>query len=159
MIWVKKSSVKGKPKTLLEVFYPVRSEFDEQVEVFKWAAIARYEFPELDMLVGSLNGVRLTIGAAVKAKRAGLKKGYPDITLDVRRGEFVGLKIEMKKAKENGGGVLSPEQKWWLWQLTYQGRRAVCCYGTDQAIEEIKQYLRLPSHGKFIHNYRKGLSE
>ena len=128
---------------------PELSEYQEQVKVFEWAEIAQTTYPELEMLTGSLNGVRLSIGAAVKAKKAGLKKGYPDIGLDVRRSsyleplrQFSGLRIELKKAN---GGKLSIEQVWWFNKLRDQGFRAVCCWGSDRAIEEIKNYLE----GKF----------
>ena len=142
---MKKSSVQKKPKTLLEVFYPVKSEYEEQVKIFEWAEIAKNEFPELEMLVGSLNGVRLSIGLAVKSKKAGLKRGYPDIGLDVKRSsrleplrQFGGLRIELKKAN---GGKLSPDQMWWLQNLTAQGFRAICCWGAARAIREITSYL------------------
>ena len=124
---------------------PGLSEYQEQVKIFAWAEIAVSEFPELEMLTGSLNGVRLSIGAAVKAKKAGLKRGYPDIGLDVKRSsrleplrQFNGLRIELKKAT---GGKLSIEQVWWLQKLSINGYRAVCCWGAARAIEEITSYL------------------
>jgi hypothetical protein len=57
-----------------------RSEYDEQVAVFEWALLNENRFPELKLMTGSLNGVRLTIGQAVKAKKTGLKPGFPDIS-------------------------------------------------------------------------------
>jgi hypothetical protein len=137
-------------KTLLEVFYPTRSEYEEQVAVFEWAAMAaKTTYPELEMLIGSLNGVRISIGAAVKAKRAGLKDGYPDLSLDCRRStglgpprEFYGgLRIELKRI---GNGKITPRQVWWLDRLREQGFRAVVCWGADEAINEIESYLELP---------------
>ena len=124
---------------------PELSEYQEQVKVFEWAEIAVSEFPELEMLTGSLNGVRLSIGAAVKAKKAGLKRGYPDIGLDVRRSsrleplrQFGGLRIELKK--ENSG-KLSIDQVWWLNKLRDQGYLAVVCHGAAKAIPTITSYL------------------
>lgn len=58
-----------------------------------------YKYPELWLLNGSLNGVRLSIGQAVKAKRCGEKRGFPDIFLPVARKGFHGLAIELKKKK------------------------------------------------------------
>lgn len=125
-----------------------RSEYQEQVSVFEWAEIAKTTYPELEMLVGSLNGVRLPIGAAVKAKKAGLKRGYPDLSLDCRRSTnlgplrqfYGGLRIELKRI---GDSKISPEQVWWLDRLREQGYRAVVCWGAGEAIREITSYLEL----------------
>lgn len=114
-----------------------RSEWREQVAIFQWAEIAKAQYPELEYLIGSLNGVRLSTGSAVKAKRAGLKAGYPDLCLDVARRPYHGLRIELKAMY----GKLDPEQMRWLQHLNDQGYRAVACWGADQAIHEIKSYL------------------
>lgn len=126
---------------------PTRSEYEEQVAVFKWAEVAKSTYPELEMLIGSLNGVRISIGAAVKAKKAGLKPGYPDLSLDCRRSTnlgplrkfYGGLRIELKRI----GGKLSNDQVWWINNLRDQGFRAVVCWGADEAIREITSYLEL----------------
>ena len=46
------------------------SEHDQQCSIFRWADLMLWKFPELKWLRGSMNGVRLTIGQAVKAKKA-----------------------------------------------------------------------------------------
>jgi len=114
-----------------------RSEWREQVAVFDWAESAQCQYPELKYLTGSLNGVRLSIGSAVKAKRAGLKQGAPDLSLDVARRPYHGLRIELKAMD----GKLDKEQMDWLQFLQDQGYRAVACWGSDQAINEITSYL------------------
>ena len=127
---------------------PTRSEYEEQVAIFEWAEIAKSTYPELEMLIGSLNGVRISIGAAVKAKQAGLKRGYPDLSLDCRRSTnlgplrkfYGGLRIELKRI---GDSKVSKEQVWWLDRLHEQGYRAVVCWGADEAIREITSYLEL----------------
>lgn len=117
---------------------PEPSEFDQQCAVFRFAELMSNLYPELELLVGSLNGVRLTIGQAVKAKKAGMKKGYPDIRLDVARGPYHGLRIELKRQK---GGVVSPEQKEWLRRLSEQGYYTVVCYGEDEAKAILMRYV------------------
>lgn len=125
---------------------PERSEYQEQVAIFEWAEIAKSELPELDFLIGSLNGIRLSIGSAVKAKRAGLKRGYPDIALDVPRSRNLGqdssfwhgLRIELKTKK----GTISPEQATWIANLQRNGYRAVVCRSAGEAISEITSYLK-----------------
>jgi hypothetical protein len=76
------------------------------------------QYPELNLLNGFLNGVKLNIGQAVKAKNAGMKRGYPDIFLPVPRNGYHGLFIELKRRYS---GSVSPEQKAWISDLKQQG--------------------------------------
>ncbi len=110
----------------------------EQKKVFDWSALNEKRYPDLELLNGSLNGFRLTPSLRLKAKQQGLKKGYPDIFLPVRNGEFSGLFIELKRIK---GGSVSLEQKEFLKRLNEQGFRAVVCKGHKAAIEVIENYL------------------
>jgi len=116
-------------------------EAEEQRTIFSWArsnsALKRY--PQIIFLNGSLNGIKLTSGReAGMAKQQGLVKGYPDINLPVRTGEYNGLYIELKRIK---GGILSPAQKVWIEFLNSQGYKAVVCKGHLEAIKTIKNYL------------------
>lgn len=113
-------------------------EFQDQENIFKWADMMKHKYPELELLNGSLNGVRLTIGQATKAKRSGMKKGFPDMNLPVPRGFFHGLYIELKREK---GGVVSKEQKWWRKKLKEQKYLSVICKGYDESIRLIQDYL------------------
>uniref|UniRef100_A0A6H1ZER9 Putative VRR-NUC domain-containing protein n=1 Tax=viral metagenome TaxID=1070528 RepID=A0A6H1ZER9_9ZZZZ len=117
---------------------PIPKEYDEQVMLFEWADLMSARHPELYLLTGSLNGVRLTIGQAVKAKRAGMKKGYPDIHLPVSRGGFHSLYIELKRLK---GGRVEPEQKAWHGRLRLEGNKVMVCRGSVEASEVIMDYL------------------
>lgn len=116
-------------------------EWEEQAAIFRWASMYDHEFPELKLLNGSLNGVRLTIGQAKKAKRTGMKKGYPDIFLPVSRGLFHGLFIELK-ARNGSLPQKNDDQHWWLTQLSDQGYSCHACRGADAAISLIKTYLK-----------------
>ena len=118
----------------------IRSEYLEQCEIFAFAQImiATNQYPELVLLNGSPNGVKMSIGQAVKAKNNGLKRGYPDIFLPVARGGYHGLFIELKRVK---GGVLSQYQKQWLNDLTDQGYFACVCRGADAAKRLLVKYL------------------
>ena len=113
-------------------------EWQHQAKIFEWAERFQAEFPEIALLNGSLNGVRLSIGQAVKAKRTGLKKGFPDIFLPVSRNEYHGLFIELKRKHS---GVVSADQKTWLTALNKQGYLAIVCKGSDATIELIQKYL------------------
>ena len=114
-----------------------QSEHHVQVQLFQWAELQSGKYPELQLLNGSLNGVRLHIGQAVKAKRAGMKRGYPDMFLPVRRGEYAGLFIELKVEKNKP----SPEQKDWISALRGQGFKAEVCWGFNEARDIILNYV------------------
>ena len=75
-------------------------------------------------------------GAQLKA--AGVKAGYPDIGLDVARGGYHGLRIELKTIT----GRLRANQREWLDWLTSQGYLAVACHGMEEAQDTIEDYLR-----------------
>ena len=124
-------------KLKLTPFVP--KEYDEQVAVFQWAQWSR--LPGIDLLYATLNGVRLPIGLAVKMSKAGLKRGPLDINLDVARGGFHGLRIEMKRIK---GGVETREQFVWAKRLRDEGYQAFVCPGAGSAIAMIEHYLRQP---------------
>jgi len=116
----------------------IKSEYQEQVDVFKWAESRAEQFPELRFLEGSLNGVRLQLGQVVKAKRAGcIKKDRPDIHLPIMRGGYASLFIELKKK----GGEVRDGQKEYLLGLQNYGNYCAICYGADAAISTIIKYL------------------
>lgn len=110
----------------------------EQQHIFEWARYMETKWPELALLAAVPNGSYKSIGQAMKFKRTGLRKGYPDIQLLVARKGFHGLIIELKRRK---GGVVSSEQKWWLESLNKQGFKAVICKGSDEAKDVISKYL------------------
>ena len=115
------------------------SEYLEQVNIFAWRNIESVKYPELRLLTASANGVKLSIGLAMKARRAGmLPKGYPDLFMPVKRGEYSGLFIELKK---KGGRKPKPEQADWLMALSEQGYACYCCKGSQAAIKIIEDYL------------------
>lgn len=84
------------------------------------------------------NGIDSTAWAKRKAKEAGLSNGVPDLLIFEPRGPFVGLAIEMKRP---GCGTMSQTQ--WEWHAALQDRdwHAVVCYGAEEAIATVRQYL------------------
>lgn len=124
---------------------PVPSEYAEQCHIFRLARTYAMVYPELRFLAGSLSGVKLTIGQAVKAKNAGcLVKGIPDISLPVRRGKYSGIFIELKRRK---GGRVEPEQKVWGEFLLSQGYQYHICKGAEEAWKAIEEYLKGDKNG------------
>ena len=107
--------------------------------LFSWAAMAAGKWPELRLLHAIPNGGSRNPIEAVHLKQQGVKAGIPDIHLPVARGGWHGLYIEMKRRK---GGRVSVEQKKMLLALREQGYEAVVCYGCEDAIKVIKEYLK-----------------
>ena len=75
-----------------------RSEFEDQVAVFEWAALHEWRWPCLALLFGSIMGVHLPPKYLNKCLKAGMKKGKPDINLPFPMGGYIGLWIELKKS-------------------------------------------------------------
>ena len=126
---------------------PMQIEYEDQCALFRWRDEMVKSIPELALLNASLNGVRLTIGQAVKAKKMGMSRGFPDLNLPVARGEHHGLFIELKAlpyVNQDGKKIvprLSAEQEGWLIALKQQGYNAVVCRGFDDAKKTILAYL------------------
>lgn len=119
------------------------SEYDIQVSLFKFADLMSREYPELDMLWGSMNGIWIQgpnkWAIIKKAQNAGcLPKGYPDIGLDLARKGYHGFRMELKRKK---GSPVSPEQKRRLKRLSEEGYYSVVAYGLDEAKENLMRYI------------------
>jgi len=116
-----------------------RSEYDAQVAIFEWAALYQNQYPDLWLLHGSImGGTDISPRILNKFRKAGMKKGKPDINLPVPRGGYCGLWIELKR---QGGPNPTQEQREWLVRLAQAGHYCVCCKGSDAAISIIKQYI------------------
>lgn len=87
----------------------------------------------------SAGGVRTSMRQAVKMKKTGYVKGFPDIFIYEPRKWWHGLAIEMKTAK----GVMSEHQKRWQNELMSRAYMAVTCKSFEQAKLIIDEYLAL----------------
>lgn len=117
--------------------YPKES--DEQEALFQWAELQAAKYPELKLMYHIPNGGKRYIGEAVKLKAQGVKSGVPDVFLPVAKKTYHGLYIELKRQKN---GHVSDSQEKWIEALNDQGYMAVVCYGCQEAIETILQYLK-----------------
>lgn len=109
--------------------------------------VAMPGFPGADMIaqVANENAAGAKVGAA--RKRTGVRRGYPDITIDVgqKNGDgniwlYLGARIELKQPQ----GVLSnvsDHQKAWHERLTNNGYKVAVCFGCDEALLFTHQYL------------------
>lgn len=115
------------------------SEFDHQCALFAWARLPgmAQRLPGIDLLEGSMNGVKLTKGQAWKAKAAGMLKGAHDVRLPVARGTYIGLSIEMKYGKNKP----SSDQLEYGDKLRAEGWRVEYCWDWTKAQAIIEEYL------------------
>lgn len=119
----------------------IPTEHQLQVKVVAWWNKWHGEFglPVFALYAVPSGGLRDVIIAA-RMKSEGVRRGYPDLQMDVPRGGFHGLRIEMKRIK---GGSVSPEQKEVHQFLREQGYSVAVCRGNDEAIAVIKDYLTI----------------
>jgi hypothetical protein len=81
---------------------------------------------------GEVSAIRRSI-----LKDEGLRPKYPDLNLDVPRGGFHGLRIEMKKpGQEPDDGQLEYHEL-----LRTQGYRVVVCHSLEAFMCEVSRYL------------------
>jgi hypothetical protein len=107
----------------------------------QWAReVGQRTWPELAYLYHVPNEAKRSPATAAKLKKEGMLAGVPDLGLDVARGGYHGLRIEMKRVK---GGKVSEAQEAFIAHLRAQGYRAVVCCGQDAARAEIEQYMSL----------------
>ena len=114
-----------------------RSEATEQERLISWAGWQHNTYPELKLLYHVPNGGSRNTLEAANLKRQGVKAGVPDLCLPVARQGHHGLYIEMKWGKNK----VTENQSQWLEELRQQGYKAVVCYGADEAIRVIEEYL------------------
>lgn len=72
------------------------------------------------LFCSSAAGARTSMGTAIKLKRAGLKKGFPDMAIFEPRGGYHAMFIELKV-----GSYPSKEQKIWREELLKRNYYAV----------------------------------
>lgn len=127
------------PKRELKHNTDIPTEHQEQVKVITWWAKWHETFglPVFALYAIPNGGLRDMVVAA-RLKAEGVRRGIPDLALDVPRNGYHGLRIEMKRVK---GGTVSPEQKEVHQFLKEQGYAVVVALGHEAAIEALKEYL------------------
>lgn len=119
---------------------PINWEHIEQVHaIYKWdhELCKQYGLPHYALYAVPNSAKRSqALGRYMKAE--GLRAGAPDLVLDVARGPWHGLRIELKRVD---GGVQSVEQKAYQDYYATAGIRHELCHGANAAIAAIKEYL------------------
>ena len=91
----------------------------------------------------SCGGLRTSITQAVRNKKSGYKKGFPDIGIYQPVGQYHGMFIELKS-----GSYPTPEQKLWCEELNKRGYKALIMphnldyqQSIDWLIKQVEEYL------------------
>lgn len=119
--------------------YALRSEDTEQINVIAWARWNSARHPELKLLYHIPNGGSRNKAEAVKLKQMGVLAGVPDLHLPVPKGYYNGLYIEMKFAN----GRVEKTQRDFLKAAAENKYYCAVCYGTEEAINVLHEYIRL----------------
>lgn len=131
------------------------TEAAHQTALFAWAALNTTQWPELRWMHHIPNGgtrgsdARSAGIAGARLKAQGVRPGIPDIFLPVKRGQWSGLYIEMKKPslrpkREGSTGGLTEEQREFRVFAEQQGFGWVVCYDWGAAASVVTQYLQSP---------------
>ena len=115
----------------------------EQALVFEWASyrpILRFMFsiPNGSYLAGD---IKARSQQMTRLKKQGLKTGVSDIFLPIASKGYHGMFIEMKRRKVDGPSKVSPDQDVFLQEMHDQGYEVEVCYGAEEAIVAIQDYL------------------
>lgn len=96
------------------------------------------QYPNI-LFCATVGGARMSISEAKKIKRAGYRKGIPDVIFYEPRNGYFGLCIEIKKK----GGRTSPHQNEWRADLLKRGYQSVVCKGLHECVQQFNTYFRL----------------
>ena len=122
------------------------SEDKIQMDILTWACYVKYKDKTLaEFLHHSPNGGLRTAREGTKFKAMGVKAGYPDLILDIARQDYNGLRIELKTKK----GKVSTEQKNRIAMLNEENYKAVVCYGYDEAVNTLKDYMSIKKNERY----------
>ena len=91
------------------------------------------------LVMATANGVPMSDRARTQFSRSGGSRGTPDLFVFEAVGGFVGIAIEMKRAR---GSKTSPEQKRWMGWLTARGWLAIVAKGADDGLRQIDEALK-----------------
>lgn len=120
------------------------SEDASQIALFMWAQQNLHLYPDLRLMFAIPNGMFTSHKSVAARMRAmGMKRGVPDVFLPVKRGDWSGLFIEMKRReqKDKAKGRPSPEQIEWIDDLKLQHYGAIVCYGLEEAVKVLIDYV------------------
>lgn len=128
-------------KKVLAKLTPEPYEYQIQISVIEWAETERYKGNPLALyLHHSPNGGDRDKREAARFKAMGTQSGYPDLTLDIAKGGYHGMRIELKRSDNDNE---SDNQVTRIGLLIEEGYHAVITKGYDATIAAIAAYMKL----------------
>lgn len=118
------------------------SEEAMQIRLMQMVEACLADYPDLAMLYHVPNGGARSKATGGRLKAMGVKRGVYDLSLDVARGGWHGLRMELKLLNN----ALTPEQRSWSDALRTQGYLPLVRYRPDVALQTMLEYL----DGKWI---------
>jgi hypothetical protein len=112
--------------------------------LIKWCALRGHPY---NRIFAISNGTNKSPASAARHKREGLRAGIPDLFLPYPIADYSGLFIEMKRETR---GTVSKAQKDEMDKLRDSGYAAVVCYGLNEAMIAMRQYI--DDEGEGWHN-------
>lgn len=128
----------GKKRSKFYVEQIIPSEHEE--------CIAFYDYTQIvssikDYVVHFANEGKRSITYARRLKRiGGLPRGFPDFCMLLPNNRYHSLYIEMK-TKDERNKKQKQEQLMWIERLNKAGHYATMCFGCDDGIQVVQQYL------------------
>ena len=114
--------------------------YEEAREQMLVVSYVQNKYPDV-LFTSALGGSKASsIQEAVRRKKLGYRRSWPDLTILFPAGGFHGLLIELKKT---GGKCDDPDQIVFLLAADKLGYKAVCCIGYKVAIKTIDAYMKL----------------
>ena len=118
----------------------VPTEAQDQEAVIAWWDMIRGRYPGTPQLMHIPNEAKRSYAEGKRQQRMGLRRGAPDLVLFAARGGWNGLAIELKRV--NHSTKPTPEQIECLGNLANEHYKSVVCYGFDEAVKRIEDYMR-----------------
>lgn len=126
------------------------SEDAEQAAFFQWCALNIKQYPQLKWCHAIPNGGSRHIKEAMKLVATGVKSGvwdvflpypykYPYSMVSCYHGLYIEMKRNSRQKEKNGG--LSDEQLAFGEYARSVGYKCVVCYGWQEAVKAIMEYL------------------
>ena len=110
-----------------------------QINIIKTLKLIRYKDKYVfNYTHHTPNGGNRSMTEGKKLKAMGVKRGYPDLSIDIVTKKYAGLRIELKRGTD---GELSDEQEDLLKLLNEEGYYAVEIGYYEAAIDTIKKYI------------------
>jgi len=118
---------------------PDPTEDEIQCAFVERCRLNRKHHPELRMLYATPNGGKRSMSEAMRLKAAGVEAGIPDMSLDVARQGYHGLKLEFKRGNK---GRVDEDQKRWHEELIIEGYFVAVVRSVEEAMLATAWYLQ-----------------